>query len=110
MIIESLKQKLEDTGIVSSSRQEVGPDVITKNPTHKSVLIPEKFEADIVALERYTATQLKAGICITVSLSDLLSICPRERKRSDAYYSLVKYLKEELDVELIIKSQKSKKA
>ncbi len=114
MIIESLMKKLEDTGNGFSSRQvSVVPDVIAnKDNTTKRVIIPEKFKTDVEALERYaqvsfTDSSLESGICITVTLAELLEICPRERKRSDAYGTLIRFLKDELNVTLTIKKNRN---
>lgn len=107
MIIESLTNTLEDSGMGFFSRQEsVEPDVIAQNNT-KKIIVPEKFRADVEALEKYTESGLESGLCITVSLSELLSICPRDRKRTDAFSGLVSFLKEEMNVTLTIKSKKN---
>ena len=45
------------------------------------------------------------GMCITVELKKLLEICPRRRRRKDAYRNLQKTL-DEMGVTLNIKSQK----
>ena len=45
------------------------------------------------------------GMSITVELKKLLEICPRRRRRKDAYHNLQKTL-DEMGVTLIIKSQK----
>ena len=45
------------------------------------------------------------GMCITVELKKLLEICPRRRRRKDAYRNLQKTL-DEMGVTLKIKSQK----
>ncbi len=45
------------------------------------------------------------GMCITVELKKLLEICPRRRRRKDAYHNLQKTL-DEMGVTLNIKSQK----
>ena len=45
------------------------------------------------------------GMSITVELKKLLEICPRRRRRKDAYRNLQKTL-DEMGVTLIIKSQK----
>ena len=45
------------------------------------------------------------GVSITVELKKLLEICPRRRRRKDAYRNLQKTL-DEMGVTLIIKSQK----
>lgn len=65
----------------------------------------DKYEEDVEALARhFGGIQSKTGLCIT--LQEILSICPRERKRSDAYNGLVSYLLEQYGVKLVIKSRK----
>lgn len=118
MFIDNLIRKLEDTLGIGQARQDKNavPDVIEKSGEdlgERIVLIkvPEKFKADVEALERF------AGCCgdynddervVRISLQDLLKICPRERRRVDAYKSLQTFLKNEMGVELIITSQKTK--
>lgn len=64
-----------------------------------------KYEEDVEALARnFGGIQSKTGLCIT--LQEILSICPRERKRCDAYNGLVSYLLEQYGVKLVIKSRK----
>lgn len=52
---------------------------------------------------------LKTGLCIETTLQEILGICPRERKRSDAYKGQVGYLERSYNITLIIKSQKQVK-
>lgn len=68
---------------------------------------PNKYYAsDIEALEgRYG--ELKKGLIIETTLQDLLQICPRNRKRTEAYQGLISYLKK-IGVTLIINSNKTK--
>lgn len=76
-----------------------------KSTTH---IVPEKFREDVAALTAYVGEKrFKEGLTIEVSLSELLGIVPRNRRRSDAYDSLAKYLKSELDITLTIKTLKS---
>ena len=106
MIVTQLQKSFGDEVALLSNRQEVGPDVIA--PANKRVIVPEKFRKDIEALENYVDSKLESGVCITVNLSELLTVCPRSRHRVDAYDSLVKFLSEEMNVKLIIKTSKSK--
>lgn len=108
MIIEELTNTLNDSGIGSSSRQEVDPDVIENVNKKRTIVIPDKFKYDIAALERYTGSSFQSGICITVSLWELLELCPRERRRADAFTTLIRFLREEMGVILNIKTQKNK--
>ena len=79
------------------------PDVIEEKES--KVIIPEKFKDDIERLESYCGVELRSGLCIEIELSELLEILPRERRRKDSYDKLVKFLAEELNVQLTIKSR-----
>lgn len=46
-----------------------------------------KYDADIKALSAYYS--MSAGDEITITLQELLEICPRKRRRSDAYKGLI---------------------
>ena len=107
MLILNLAKTLSDEVQYSESRQEgVAPDVnVNKENT---VIVPDKFKKDIEALEDYTGRKLESGLCIKVDLSELLTVIPRERKRTDAYNTLVQYLKDEFGIDLIINSKKQK--
>ena len=107
MIIEILSNTLNDSEIGLSSRQSVDPDVIANVNKKRTVVIPDKFKSDIAALERYAGSSFHSGVCIAVSLWELLEICPRERKRADAYITLIRFLREEMGVTLNIKTQKT---
>ena len=64
-----------------------------------------KFSEDIKNLrERFT---MNPGTEIIITLQELLKICPRERKRCDAYRGLVEELKRQ-NITLTITSRKSK--
>ena len=88
--------------------EKVAAAPVQKNsvPAKNSVITDDRFSADIDCLkEKYT---LSVGSSIETNLKDLLEICPRTRRRIDAYNGLVKYLRENYDVCLTIKSQKTK--
>ena len=84
-------------------RSDCAPDVIEEK--EHIVIIPEKFKDDIQRLISYCGVELKSGLCIEIELSELLEILPRERRRKDAYDKLVKFLAEEMNVQLTIKSR-----
>ncbi len=89
------------------SRQDcVSPDVIARKGN--TVIVPDKFKEDIEALENYIGRKLESGLCIKVDLSELLTVIPRNRKGTDAYKTLVKFLKDEFGIDLIINSKKQK--
>lgn len=76
-----------------------------KSTTH---IVPEKFREDVAALTKYVGeARFKSGLTIEVTLAELLNVVPRNRRRTDAYSSLVKYLKDECEITLTIKSSKS---
>ena len=84
-------------------QDSVSPDVIEKKAN--TVIVPEKFKADVEALEKYIGRNLETGLCIKVDLAELLTVIPRERKRADAYNSLRRFLKNEFGIDLIINSK-----
>ncbi len=68
---------------------------------------PEKFEFDIFKLKVYVGEiNFRQGLVIETSLSELLEICPRDRRRTDSYAALVKFLREELEIELNISNNR----
>ena len=120
-MIEYFTQWLEDRCIISSTRQEsVLPDVIatSKENTIKTVtrkvVIPEKFKDDIQKLFEFIGRDVDSAcfsdLCIILSLQEALVSMPRARKRADAYNPLVRYLRDEMGVNLNIVSQKPKKS
>lgn len=65
------------------------------------------IEKDVMSLKQYVGEiGFKSGLCIDITLQDLLSVVPRKRRRTDAYTTLVRYLKDEWDITLTIKSNK----
>lgn len=65
------------------------------------------LQADITALQE-AGYSLCQGATWTINLHVLLEICPRKRRRIDAYVKLTKYLKKEYNINLQITSRKSK--
>ena len=92
----------------SSERQvrETTPDVMEKSSTIAQP-ISEKYEKDVEALRKKYGENFKTGLCIEITLKELLEICPRERRRTDAYTGLISFLKGKMGIILTIKSQKS---
>ena len=104
MIIQCLNNLLSGEVKYPESRQDcVSPDVIEKKAS--TVIVPDKFKADVEALEKYIGRNLENGLCIKVDLAELLTVIPRERKRADAYNSLRRFLKNEFGIDLIINSK-----
>lgn len=107
MVIQNLIYKLTGEVEYPEDRLDrVSPYVITNKVN--TVIVPDKFKRDIEALETYIGRKLESGLCIKVDLSELLTVIPRDRKRTDAYNTLVKFLKDEFGITLAINSKKQK--
>lgn len=91
---------------VSNRLENAEPSVNVKKDSNEP--IPEKYRKDIEALRKKYGDSFSTGFCIEVTLRELLELCPRERRRTDAYIGLVSYLKNNYDITLTIKSQKKK--
>lgn len=103
MLIKSLYNLF--CGLESQDGRSVcAPDVIEEK--EHIVIIPEKFKDDIQKLQDYCGVELRSGLCIEIELGELLEVLPRERRRKDAYDKLVKFLADEMNVQLTIKSRK----
>ncbi len=108
MFEEFISRILGAEKVSTLNRQE---EVTTPDVTEKSSIakpIPEKYKKDIEALREKYGDSFSTRFSIEVTLKELLEICPRERKRTDAYTGLVSYLSKELGIKLTIKSQKTK--
>lgn len=64
------------------------------------------IDGDIKRLENafFNGHELQSGFVIETTLKTLLAVCPRERRRKDAYKSLIHALNK-MGVELIIKTK-----
>lgn len=92
----------------SLSRQEdIAPDVSVEK-SNIELITPEKFRGDVDALLDYIgAERFVAGLRIDVSLSEILAVIPRKRRRREAYSALQKYLNNERKIVLTIKSRRN---
>lgn len=97
--MELLTQMVEFTCNGSSYGQE------TKDEKVEEVKVCHKYDADIEALGVFYP--LEAGSEIEIQLQDLLFICPRNRRRNDAYQGLISELGRR-GVKLSIKNRKNK--
>ena len=88
--------------------EHVEEKVVAAPVKKNSVSTPtiSKYDADIESLKT-TYGELKPGMAIEITLQGLLTICPRNRKRIEAYNGLVSELKKR-GVTLNIKSRKTK--
>ncbi|MBR5119330.1 MAG: hypothetical protein IK100_11915 [Muribaculaceae bacterium] len=64
------------------------------------------IDGDIKRLENafFDGHELQSGFVIETDLKTLLAVCPRERRRKDAYKSLINTLSK-MGIELIIKTK-----
>jgi hypothetical protein len=67
---------------------------VEKIDTPAAKQVPEKFIDDMNRLRERFGQNL-SGLCIELTLKEMLEIVPRQRARADAYAALIKYLKEE---------------
>ena len=107
MLIKTLYNLFCGSESQDGRSDNASPDVIEEKES--KVIIPEKFRDDIQRLISYCGVKLKSGICIEIELSELLEILPRKRRRKDAYDKLVKFLADEMNIKLTIKSRRSNK-
>ena len=78
MIIQCLNNLFFGEVKYPENRQDsVSPDVIERKAN--TVIVPDKFKADVEALEKYIGRNLETGLCIKVDLAELLTVIPRER-------------------------------
>lgn len=95
-----------ERGLGSNRQEDTTPDVIEESSN--SPKIPKKYKEDIEALQEHFGDSFQTGLCIKINLQELLELCPRERKRIDAYRGLVSYLEKNWGIVLKIISQKTK--
>lgn len=74
-----------------------------------NVVIPRQFEDDIKSLCAYAGlSELTKGMKLQMSLSEILDIIPKARRRIDSYRQLIAFLDDEMGVTLILTSRKTK--
>lgn len=88
-----------------AATKEVNPSSGVKKVASEDVAINKdgNFQSDLRSLVDHFGV-LQDGKVIEVSLQELLQICPRNRRRSDAFRGLISYLQKE-GVTLTIKSK-----
>ena len=93
--------------VLFGERHSEQPSKNTIEMSHTPItIVPSQFNDDVERLKDYVgADYWKSGLVIELHLQELLSICPRDRKRSDAYKKLIDYLADEQNITLIIKSK-----
>ena len=68
----------------------------------------DRYDSDVKALKERCRVENETGVCIKIPLKEILEICPRERKRVDAYTGLASHLKRVYGITLIVTSNKTK--
>ena len=107
MLIRNLRSLFDGLEPPTGRLESVLPDVIEEKE-HK-VIIPEKFKDDIQMLQDYCGVEFKTSyFCIELKLSELLDALPRDRCRKDAYDKLVKFLADDIYVQLMIHTTRIK--
>ena len=80
----------------------------TTNKFHDDIAaLSQKFPQLASLLNKKDSTDY--NLTLEISLKEIFVLCPRNRCRVDRYSKLQKYLKENYNTTLIIKSQKTKK-
>lgn len=92
--------KIEDESASPKTSCDI-PSKRTRNSKTK-----HDIDGDIKRLEEvfFGGHPMQSGFIIETTLHDLLAVCPRERRRKDAYKSLINALGK-MGVELIIKTK-----
>lgn len=108
MLTDLIKRILENErkSHVSNREEAVEPHVIVEKDSEKK---ENKYDSDIANLRLLYRDRFDTGLTIESSLSDILRICKRERRKVDAYTGLVSYLKKVYGITLTITSNKTKK-
>lgn len=104
-MFEYMFSLVTDEFAVVSQEQET---LRSKEQNKVEKVVRGKFLRDLEAL-RDSGYSLSSGSKIEITLQEILKICPRDRKRVDAYNSLKSYLNDEFGCSLYITSQKTKK-
>lgn len=102
MIVEFLN-KLFSGSVEAPPNSKAAVEKV-KNDCKKS----DKYGSDVEALKQRYRIKFETGVCIEIPLREILEICPRERRRVDAYAGLASHLKSEYGVILKITSNKTK--
>ena len=103
MILNLSKIFIEGSESLLDRQENTAPDVNAQ----KVSITSEKFREDVEALVKYIGEEyFLSGLSIEVTLDELLAVVPRKRRRTEAYNALVKYLREERNILLTIKSRR----
>jgi len=92
--------------VVKHETESASPEVTSEIQSKTNTCSRTKLDisGDIKRLEEvfFDGHPMKSGFIIETTLQELLQVCPRERRRKDAYKSLINALSK-MGVELIFK-------
>lgn len=90
------------------NRGVVDPNVRPNQQLIKTI-VPKQYVDEINALCNYAGIEnLNSGMSIKMTLQEILSIIPKKRPRIESYKMLITFLKDEMNVDLILTSRKTK--
>ena len=92
-----------EVGQQKAATKEVDPSSGVKKAAIQND-VDQPFQGDIRNLVDHFGA-LQNGKIVEVGLQELLQICPRNRRKSDAYRGLISYLQKEIGVTLTIKNR-----
>lgn len=84
MIVDFLNRLFGGSRVVPSDSKVVAN---VKNGSKQS----DKYDSDVKALKEQYRIEFETGVCIRIPLKEILEICPRVRKRVDAYAGLFQH-------------------
>lgn len=88
-----------------------GRDGASREVNHQVIktIIPARFQSDVKAMCDYAGVvELTRGMEIKMTLQEILSIIPKNRRRIESYHSLIAFLADEMGVALELTSKKTK--
>ena len=95
--------------LFGGSREETPPKPnVAVSLKEKDRKREEKYGSDVDVLKQRYGDEFKSGLYIEIPLKEIINLCPRVRRRVDAYTGLIGYLKSEYGVTLKITSNKTK--
>lgn len=108
MIIRNISIFQADYETVASWRGNDGANDEEIQQVIKTI-IPVRFQGEVEALCDYAGVEkLTRGMTIKMSLQEILTIIPKNRRRIESYKPLINFLSEEMGVALELTSKKTK--
>ncbi len=109
MVLSNLWSSLFGSGVKTVIEEpKKNEEHAEMDSANKTPVVRLSLDEEILIIARECGG-LATGKTIEISLHRILELCPRERKKADAYLGLKRKLKEEYGAELVISSRTSKK-